>query len=98
VNLSAGELAALGCAFLWALNGLLLRTQSAKIPPATMNATRCAVAGGMFLCLLPFDASFSDLLQVPLKEWGLLFFSVTIGIAVGDTLYLIALRGNLKTP
>lgn len=92
MNLSAGELAALGCAFLWALNGLLLRTQSAKIPPATMNATRCAVAGGMFLCLLPFDASFSDLLQVPLKEWGLLFFSVTIGIAVGDTLYLIALK------
>jgi drug/metabolite transporter, DME family len=92
VNLSTGELAALGCAFLWALNGLLLRTQSAKIPPATMNATRCAVAGGIFLLILPFDSSFSDLLQVPLKEWGLLFFSVTIGIAVGDTLYLVALK------
>ena len=89
---SLSELAALACAFLWALNGLLLRTQAEKIPPATMNAVRCAVAGVMFWFFFPFDAPLATLLQVPLKEWGLLFASVTIGIAVGDTLYLIALK------
>ena len=92
LSLSLAELAALGCAFIWALNGLLLRTQSEKIPPATMNAVRCAVAGGIFCLILPFDAPLADLLLVPLKEWGLLFASVTIGIAVGDTLYLAALK------
>jgi len=92
VSLSSSELAALGCAFIWALNGLLLRTQSEKVPPATINAVRCAIAGVMFWFFLPFDAPLAALLQVPLREWGLLFISVTIGIGVGDTLYLVALK------
>lgn len=91
-SVSTAELAALGCAVLWAINGLLLRTQADRIPPATMNATRCAVAGLLFLLLLPFDASPGDLLRVPPAELGLLAASVIIGIAVGDTLYLVALK------
>jgi DME family drug/metabolite transporter len=91
-SISPSELAALGCAFIWALNGLLLRTQSEKVPPATMNAVRCAVAAVLFWLLLPFEETPGDLFRVPLVEWGLLFASVIIGIGIGDTLYLAALK------
>ena len=91
-SVSLSELAALACAFLWAFNGLLLRTQSEKVPPASMNAVRCAIAGLLYLFLLPFDAPLATLFQVPLRDWGLLFASVVVGIGVGDTLYLIAIK------
>jgi drug/metabolite transporter (DMT)-like permease len=86
------ELAALSCAVLWAINALLMRTQADRIPPATMNATRCAVAGVLFLLLLPFDPDLAGLGRVPTHELALLAASVVLGIGVGDTLYLIALR------
>ena len=89
---STAELLALGCAFIWAVNALMLKTLSAEVSPAAMNAARCGVAGAAFLVWLPFDAPLATLAVVPLADWGLLLASLVIGIVVGDTLYLIALR------
>lgn len=89
---STAELLALGCALLWAVNALMLKTLSAEVSPAAMNAARCGVAGAAFLVWLPFDAPLVTLAAVPLADWGLLLASLVIGIVVGDTLYLIALR------
>lgn len=89
---STGELAGLLCAVLWAVNGMLLRTQADRIPPASMSVVRCAVAALLFWCLLPFDRPSVELLEVPWSEWGLLLASVSAGIGVGDTLYLIAIK------
>jgi len=86
------ELAALGCAVLWAINALLLRAQADRIPPATMNATRCAVAGVLFLLLLPFDPHGGGGWRASAAELAALGGSVAVGIGVGDTLYLIALK------
>ena len=92
LSLSSGEVLALSCAFVWALNGLILRTQSHKISPAAMNMTRCGVGCCCFWILLPFGDPLSNLGQVALHEWLLLGGSVVIGVVIGDTLYLSALR------
>ncbi len=91
--LSAAEWAALVCAFIWAFNGLVLRTQSHKVSPAAMNTIRCGLAGLVMWLALPFDSvSLSQLVHVSWQEWGLLFASFSIGIALGDTLYLVAIK------
>ena len=92
LSLSSGEVLALSCAFVWALNGLILRTQSHKISPAAMNMIRCGVGGCCFWILLPFGDPLSNLGQVAMHEWLLLGGSVVIGVVIGDTLYLSALR------
>ena len=86
---SAAELAALGCAFVWALNGLILRTQSHLVSPAAMNCIRCGVAGLMLWMAVPFvSPPIADMALVPWQDWALLFIGCALGIALGDTLYL----------
>ena len=84
---------ALGCAFAWALNGLILRGQLLKVSPPLINVVRCGMAGVFYWLLLPFDsaplASFS---QVTLEEWGLLLANVIIGLVIADVLYLTSIR------
>ena len=93
MSLSLGELLALGCAALWAVNGLVLRTQLGAMSPAAMNALRCGVSGALFCLILPFHRPPVALGQVPAADWGLLLLSVAIAIVIGDTLYLTALKG-----
>ena len=83
---------ALGCAVLWAGNALILRDLSARVTPAAINTIRCGAAGVAFLLLLPFHEAPTALADVPWVDWALLLSSVTIGIVVGDTLYLVSLR------
>ena len=86
---SAAELAARGCAFVWALNGLILRTQSHLVSPAAMNCIRCGVAGLMLWMAVPFvSPPIADMALVPWQDWALLFIGCALGIALGDTLYL----------
>lgn len=92
MSLSTAELCALGCALIWAINALILRTLAHGVAPATINAVRCGAAGIAFLVWLPFAAPLASLGLVPWTEWGLLLLSLTSGLVVGDTLYLVALR------
>jgi len=83
---------ALGCAVIWAVNALILRTLAHEVAPATINAVRCGAAGVAFLLWLPFTAPLASLAAVPWTEWGLLLLSLSSGLVIGDTLYLVALR------
>ena len=92
-GLSPPELASLLCAFLWAFSGIILRSQSAQVTPAAMNVIRCGVAGAIFWCIVPFNPTpLSELALVPWRNWALLAASFTIGIAIGDTLYMISIK------
>ena len=90
--MSTAEFCALGCALIWAINALLLRTLAQQIAATTINAVRCGAAGLAFLLVMPFAAPLSSLAAVPWTEWGLLLVSLTAGLVIGDTLYLVALR------
>lgn len=92
ISISYGEAMCLLCALIWAFNGLVLRTQSFKVPPALMNAVRCGIAALFFWTLLPFGAPLSDYGQVLPHEWALLLGAVLVGVVTGDTLYLVAIR------
>lgn len=89
---STAEIFALACAVIWAVNALILRTLAHEVAPATINAVRCGAAGVAFLLWLPFDAPLASLALVPWSEWGLLLLSLSCGLVIGDTLYLVALR------
>lgn len=89
---SFGEWMALGCAFIVAVTGLAIRTQSYKVPPVVMNVVRCAAATGLFWLLLPFGPSLSGLGAVQPREWALLLGSVMVGPVTGETAYLRAIR------
>lgn len=92
MSLSTAEYCALGCALIWAINALILRTLAHAVAPATINAVRCGAAGIAFLMWLPFAAPLASLSLVPWTEWALLLLSLSSGLVVGDTLYLISLR------
>lgn len=91
-SISAGEVFGLTCSFVWALNSLMVRTQSQAIPPAMMNGIRCAVATVFFWALLPFGPPLSSYAHVTGTEWALLVGGLLIGMAVGETMYLAAIR------
>ena len=58
-----------------------------------MNAIRCLVASIIFFIALPFDiAPLSNLLKVTGNQWFLMFAALSLGVALGDTFYLIALK------
>ena len=90
--ISPGEAGALGCAFLWALNGLVLRSQVGAMSPAAMNAWRCMAGGLPFLLLLPFDQPLVAFAALPWQDWALLFGSLVAGPTIGATLYITSLR------
>ena len=91
-SISFGEVLGLLCAFAWALNSLIVRTQSQAIPPVMMNGIRCLVATAFFWVLLPFGPPLSSYDQVTGQEWALLLGGLVIGMAIGETLYLAALK------
>ena len=58
-----------------------------------MNTIRCIVASIIFFIALPFDtAPLADLLEVTKNQWFLMFAALSLGVALGDTLYIIALK------
>ena len=90
--MSFGDAIALTCAFIWATSGLMIRTQSYKVPPSLMNAVRCGVATLFFWVMLPFGEPVSQYAAVTAHEWALLLGSLTLGVMVGDTLYLRSIK------
>lgn len=86
------QILALGCAFTWAINGLVLRSQTGTMSASAMNALRCGSAGIPFLLLMPFDQPLASLLAVPWQDWGMLAGSLLVGPLIGATLYIVALK------
>ncbi len=91
-SISPGEVFGLLCSLVWALNSLMVRTQSQVIPPAMMNGIRCAVATVIFWALLPFGPPLSSYAYVTGTEWALLVGGLVIGMAIGETMYLAAIK------
>ena len=91
-SFSFGEFAALSCAFVWAGSNLVLQTQSQRIPFLLMNVTRCATGTLLFWVMLPFDGPLTVFLQVPAHEWAAVFGSMLVGLCIGDTIFILAIK------
>jgi drug/metabolite transporter (DMT)-like permease len=86
-----GEAAALGSAFLWALSNILMGSQSARVPAAVISALRCLFAA-LFLGAIVAVMALAGAVRLPNISAALgLAGSGTLGMAVGDTLYIRSL-------
>jgi len=83
-----GVLAALCCACSWAVAAILLKKLGDSLHPMAMTLAKgllSIVFLGLILLLIGSDA-------IPARDWGWLAASGVVGIAVGDTLFFMALR------
>lgn len=82
-----GGLAALGSAFLWALSAILFRRAGERVTALAMNFVKGLVAVAcLALIVVPLGG-----LQADGRSMALLALSGLVGIALGDTLYFLAL-------
>ena len=92
-----GELAALLAAFFWAVASAIYARTGACVPVLELNVLKGAIAiGAIGVTLLARAATWPVL---PLAPAGLLILSGTIGIGLGDTAFLAALKtlGSRRT-
>jgi drug/metabolite transporter (DMT)-like permease len=83
-----GTSAALGSAASWALGSVLFRQLGDRIPPVALTFAK-AIAGGGLLGIVLLFVGFAPL---PSETWLLLVLSGLLGVAVGDTLFFLALN------
>jgi DME family drug/metabolite transporter len=86
-----GELAALGCAVLWAASTVAMRSQTGRVPVLALNATRALFGALVYLLILVALGRLAEVASVPVGALGGLLGSVLIGMAVGDTLHIRAM-------
>ncbi|MBI2846295.1 MAG: DMT family transporter [Chloroflexi bacterium] len=86
-----GELAALGSALVWAANGVLVKSMTRVFSALPFNALRCLFTALLFWAILLATGRTATLLETPLWTVIGLLFSATIGIGIGDTVYLVGL-------
>lgn len=83
-----GEISALGCAPLWALSSILLKSQTDKLDALRINALRGLFATAFVLAIVPVAGRIDQLRSPSLHAVVYLWSSVIIGLVLGDTLYI----------
>ena len=83
-----GIAAALGSAFSWALGSVLFRRLGDFFPPVALTFAK-GLLGSLLLGLVSLSLGFQPL---EARIWGLLILSGLLGIALGDTLFFLALN------
>lgn len=87
-----GEFSALAGALTWAVNSVLIRSQSTRMSALSLNAVQYAAATLPFLLLLPISGKTTSLTQIsPLVMAGLVGTAL-ISMVGGDTAYVRSLR------
>jgi drug/metabolite transporter, DME family len=87
-----GELAALGAAICWAIAPILYRRALFSASPMSANIVRCATNAAVMLVLLFGLGWAGAFARLPLEVVLLTVVSGLIGLGLGDTLYLYALK------
>lgn len=86
-----GELSALGSAFFWAINSLLVRSQTARIGAISLNGLQYVFAALFFLTIL-FPTGRVGLVMEIAPVWlAALVAAALIGMGGGDTMYVRSL-------
>lgn len=86
-----GEIYSVGCALLWAVAVIFLRTASASVPAVELNILKNALAAGLFGLTLLFAGS-GQFHGLSGRDFGLLAISAVFGISIADTTFLKALN------
>jgi DME family drug/metabolite transporter len=87
-----GEFAALGAAISWAVAPILYKKALSGVSPVSANIVRCATNAGVLVLVLVFSGLAGVVAHLPLKVVVIVIVSGVIGLGVGDTLYMFALK------
>lgn len=85
-----GELAALAAACLWAIASVIYSRIGQRIPPLELNLFKGAIAVVLLVCTIGISGD--SLPSLALNDYGLLIFSGMLGIGLGDSAFLTALK------
>jgi DME family drug/metabolite transporter len=89
--MNIGVLAALASAFLWATTTVMMRSQSSRVDPISLNAWRSVTSAIFFVTTLFVLGRVPQLMQVPGPSFLALCGSVMFGFLLGDTLFFKAM-------
>lgn len=87
-----GEISALGSALCWAGSSTLMKSLARKFEPLDLNLLRCLGASAAFALVIPVSPGWSSFWHTPRLTVLYLALSALIGIFIGDTLYIRALK------
>lgn len=87
----AGEIAALGAAFLWSLSAVVYAHLGQKIPPMVLNLSKGVIAILMIALTLIVQGNYLPA-HLNIFALGFLLVSGVLGIGFGDTFYFEALN------
>jgi len=82
------ELGGLGCAPLWAISTILLKSQTDKLDAMRINALRGIAASVFLIITAVIFVGIGQLAVLSLSAVVYLYVSVLIGLVLGDTLYI----------
>ena len=89
---SLGVLYAVGCAFCWAVIGLLVRTLSSVFNSVTLNAARSTLGGALILGWVALTGGLARLAGMSGRSLALLAISVVLAVWLGDTVFFESTR------
>jgi DME family drug/metabolite transporter len=87
-----GEFAALGAAITWAVAPLMYKKALTGVSPVSANIVRCASNAAFLVLFLVASGLAGVLATLPLPIVAVVIVSGLIGLGVGDTLYMYALK------
>jgi drug/metabolite transporter (DMT)-like permease len=87
-----GALCALGSAVAWALTSLLVRSLTPHFGTVTINAARTTLCALVIAAWVAAAGQFDGLTSISARSFGLLFVSIVMAIAIGDTIFFESTR------
>ena len=90
--LAMGIVGGLGSASTWAAISILARTLSDRMTPAGINAFRSTVGGLAVLAVAVASGYGGEIVRMPLWAVLALWLSISVGFAIGDTLFFEGMR------
>jgi len=90
--LAMGIVGGLGSAIAWAAISILARTLSDRMTPAGINAFRSTVGGLAVLAVAVASGYGGEIIRMPLWAVLALWLSISVGFAIGDTLFFEGMR------
>jgi DME family drug/metabolite transporter len=92
MSMFIGVAASLGAALCWTATAALLKLGSSKYQPITANALRAAAGAVGSILLVLFAGEVNVFLNPDLRAFTIAFLAGLLGIVIGDTLYIYALK------
>jgi DME family drug/metabolite transporter len=87
-----GEFAALGAAITWAVAPIMYKQALSGVSPVSANIVRCASNAGFLVLFLVASGLAGVLASLPVGVAVVVIVSGLVGLGVGDTLYMFALK------